>query len=68
MCEVIRPNARRLSLGKGVTMTGKGEEIMAKQKIRDVKEQKRLNDAREKGIPWKKWGLAEIKEEMIYQC
>ena len=49
-------------------MTGKGEEIMAKQKIRDVKEQKRLNDAREKGIPWKKWGLVDIKEKMIYQC
>ncbi len=26
------------------------------QKIVDVKEQKRLNEAREKGIPWKKWG------------
>ncbi|HSE43271.1 MAG TPA: glucosidase [Acidobacteriota bacterium] len=26
------------------------------QKIMDVAEQKRLNDAREKGIPWKKWG------------
>jgi len=29
---------------------------MAEQKIIDVTEQKRLNDAREKGIPWKKWG------------
>ena len=29
---------------------------MAKQKIIDVTEQKRLNEAREKGIPWKKWG------------
>jgi hypothetical protein len=29
---------------------------MAKQKFTDVTEQKRLNDAREKGIPWKKWG------------
>jgi hypothetical protein len=29
---------------------------MANQKIVDVTEQKRLNDAREKGIPWKKWG------------
>ena len=29
---------------------------MAKQKITDVTEQKRLNDAREAGIPWKKWG------------
>jgi len=29
---------------------------MAKQEIIDVTEQKRLNDAREKGIPWKKWG------------
>jgi hypothetical protein len=26
------------------------------QKIIDVTEQKRLNEAREKGIPWKKWG------------
>ena len=25
-------------------------------KIVDVTEQKRLNDAREKQIPWKKWG------------
>ena len=24
--------------------------------IVDVREQKRLNDAREEGIPWKKWG------------
>ena len=29
---------------------------MAEQKIIDVTEQKRLNDAREAGIPWKKWG------------
>jgi hypothetical protein len=29
---------------------------MAKQTIADVAEQKRLNDAREAGIPWKKWG------------
>jgi hypothetical protein len=29
---------------------------MAKPKIVDVAEQKRLNDAREAGIPWKKWG------------
>src|SRR5512136_1978186 len=29
---------------------------MATQKIIDVAEQKRLNDARETGIPWKKWG------------
>src|SRR3989442_1423559 len=29
---------------------------MAEQKISEVKEQKRLNDAREAGIPWKKWG------------
>jgi len=26
-------------------------------KIVAVTEQQRLNDAREKGIPWKKWGL-----------
>jgi hypothetical protein len=25
-------------------------------KIVEVTEQKRLNDAREAGIPWKKWG------------
>ena len=29
---------------------------MAEQKIIDVTEQKRLNEAREAGIPWKKWG------------
>lgn len=29
---------------------------MAEQKIIDVAEQKRLNDARNTGIPWKKWG------------
>lgn len=29
---------------------------MAKVKIIDTVEQKRLNDAREAGIPWKKWG------------
>ena len=29
---------------------------MAEQKISEVEEQKRLNDAREAGIPWKKWG------------
>jgi hypothetical protein len=29
---------------------------MKKQKIIDTAEQKRLNDAREAGIPWKKWG------------
>ena len=29
---------------------------MAKKTIVDVTEQKRLNDAREAGIPWKKWG------------
>jgi len=29
---------------------------MAEQKIIDVTEQERLNDAREAGIPWKKWG------------
>ena len=29
---------------------------MAKKKIIDTAEQKRLNDAREAGVPWKKWG------------
>ena len=29
---------------------------MAKHKVVDVIEQKRLNDAREAGTPWKKWG------------
>ncbi|MEI6423044.1 MAG: glucosidase, partial [Lentisphaerota bacterium] len=29
---------------------------MAEQKFVDVTEQKRLNEAREAGIPWKKWG------------
>ena len=29
---------------------------MAEKEIMDVAEQKRLNDARETGIPWKKWG------------
>jgi hypothetical protein len=30
--------------------------MMAKQQVVDVTEQKRLNEAREAGIPWKKWG------------
>ena len=30
--------------------------LMDKKTIVDVTEQKRLNDAREAGIPWKKWG------------
>ena len=29
---------------------------MAKQSIVDVAEQRRLNEAREAGVPWKKWG------------
>jgi len=29
---------------------------MAKPNVVDVAEQKRLNDARESGVPWKKWG------------
>src|SRR5690349_3139505 len=29
---------------------------MAMRNIIDVAEQKRLNDARDAGIPWKKWG------------
>jgi hypothetical protein len=29
---------------------------MTEQEIIDVNEQKRLNEAREAGIPWKKWG------------
>ena len=29
---------------------------MPEKQIIDVAEQKRLNDARERGIPWKKWG------------
>ena len=29
---------------------------MATEKIVDVTEQKRLNEAREAGVPWKKWG------------
>src|SRR6476469_4412708 len=29
---------------------------MAKLDVVDVAEQKRLNDAREAGVPWKKWG------------
>ncbi len=29
---------------------------MEKSKIIDIAEQKRLNEAREAGIPWKKWG------------
>jgi hypothetical protein len=29
---------------------------MAGKKIIEVTEQNRLNDAREAGIPWKKWG------------
>jgi hypothetical protein len=34
----------------------KGRQTVAKQKITDVAEQKRLNDARDVGIQWKKWG------------
>jgi len=33
-----------------------GGMTMATQKFVDVIEQKRLNEAREAGIPWKKWG------------
>ena len=29
---------------------------MAKQELTDVAEQKRLNEARDAGVPWKKWG------------
>jgi hypothetical protein len=29
---------------------------MVQKKIEDVAEQKRLNDAREAGVPWRKWG------------
>jgi hypothetical protein len=29
---------------------------MAKLNVKDVAEQRRLNDAREAGVPWKKWG------------
>jgi len=29
---------------------------MAKQQLDEVKEQKRLTEAREQGVPWKKWG------------
>jgi len=32
------------------------ELAMAELKVVDVTEQKRLNDAREVGMPWKKWG------------
>ncbi len=31
-------------------------ELRAMKNIIDVAEQKRLNDARDAGIPWKKWG------------
>jgi hypothetical protein len=34
----------------------RGGNTMAEQEIIDVAEQKRLNEAREAGIPWKKWG------------
>jgi len=32
------------------------ERSVSQKKVSDVAEQKRLNDAREAGIPWKKWG------------
>ena len=32
------------------------EDSMAPKQIIDVVEQKRLDQAREAGIPWKKWG------------
>jgi hypothetical protein len=42
---------------------------MATKGIVDVTEQKRLNGAREKGIPWKKWGpylmLARLTREQV---
>jgi hypothetical protein len=34
----------------------KEERMAAEPNSQDVAEQKRLNDAREEGIPWKKWG------------
>jgi hypothetical protein len=34
----------------------RNEERMTKKKVEDTVEQGRLNIAREKGIPWKKWG------------
>jgi hypothetical protein len=37
-------------------MEKQGAITMAKPEIIDVTGQKRLNEARETGIPWKKWG------------
>jgi len=36
-------------------MTPKGKDTSSRDYVQ-VTEQKRLNDAREQGIPWKKWG------------
>ena len=45
-------SAEQVRLGEA-----QGERRQAtKPEIVDVAEQKRLNEAREKGIPWKKWG------------
>jgi len=41
--------------GCGGHPAGYRGDILAEQEIIDVTEQKRLNDAREAGIPWKKW-------------
>jgi hypothetical protein len=47
-----------LKLGTSTAHFGfpREELAMAELKVVDVTEQKRLNDAREVGVPWKKWG------------
>ena len=41
---------------KGAAPRKQGQKTAAPSPFVDVTEQKRLNDAREAGIPWKKWG------------
>ena len=41
---------------KGAAPRKRGQKTAAPSPFVDVTEQKRLNDAREAGIPWKKWG------------
>ena len=41
---------------KGAAPRRRGQKTAAPSPFVDVTEQKRLNEAREAGIPWKKWG------------
>jgi hypothetical protein len=46
-------------------MTSKGEKGTPFEYV-EVTEQKRLNEARDKNIPWKKWGvMAQMTREQV---